>query len=377
METADAGIAAEDKGLILVLVLVLVRIIILILLVVKKIVAKDWRPCRPSVLQVTRPKPSPAPTSLFQLVLMYCEIQAQEKVIKQMLGKWTRRASRSFSTFIFLQLSFQFVNLAPSRCASMQGFHSYRLSGNCTFIGTFAKMHLSAPILGGFKCTYFFYFFLLQKILQCWQKYMPIPNFSDHNLVIKKGHPPNLKGVQVKNAKMVFLSPSRFKFGSEWRPCHHVKSCSLSTLHHHLTCSFSIVNHCTACFFLIPHHHCLILPSLTPAPGVSPVEGHCAPDGPQGHNPVRGEGRELIIEVRLVLCPLYSLTLPLQSFLWIGESQLSGLKPLQVITHDITGEEGCIVHHGADFCNLSKKKINWTHCNIEPQFHPPLPPQMT
>jgi len=88
--------------------------------------------------------------TLFQLVLMYCEIEAQEKVIKQLLGEWARRASRSFSTFIFLQLSFQFVNLAPSRCASMQGFHLYRLSGHCTFIGTFAKMHLSAPILGGF-----------------------------------------------------------------------------------------------------------------------------------------------------------------------------------------------------------------------------------
>ena len=61
-----------------------------------------------------------------------------------------------------------------------------------------------------------------------------------------------------------------------------------------------------------------------------------------------GEGRKLIIEVRLVLCPLYSLTLPLQSFLWIGESQLSGLKPLQVITNDITGEEGCIVHQSCD-----------------------------
>jgi len=75
---------------------------------------------------------------------------------------------------------------------------------------------------------------------------------------------------------------------------------------------------------------------LTPAPGVYPAEGHRALDGPQGHNPVRGDDRKLIIEVRLVLCPLYSLTLPLQSFLWIGESQLSGLIPLQVITHDIT-----------------------------------------
>ena len=40
--------------------------------------------------------------TLFQLVLMYCEIEAQEKVIKQLLGEWARRASRSFSTFIFL-----------------------------------------------------------------------------------------------------------------------------------------------------------------------------------------------------------------------------------------------------------------------------------
>ena len=55
--------------------------------------------------------------TLFQLVLMYCEIEAQEKVIKQLLGEWARRASRSFSTFIFLQLSFQFVNLAPFRCS--------------------------------------------------------------------------------------------------------------------------------------------------------------------------------------------------------------------------------------------------------------------
>ena len=36
-------------------------------------------------------------------------------------------------------------------------------------------------------------------------KCVPIPNFSDHNLAIEKGHPPNLKGVQVKNAKMVFF----------------------------------------------------------------------------------------------------------------------------------------------------------------------------
>ena len=50
-----------------------------------------------------------------------------------------------------------------------------------------------------------FFLLFLQKILQCWQKCVPIPNFSDHNLAIKKGHPPNLKGVQVKNAKIVFF----------------------------------------------------------------------------------------------------------------------------------------------------------------------------
>ena len=46
---------------------------------------------------------------------------------------------------------------------------------------------------------------LWQKILPCWKIFVPIPNFSDHNLAIEKGHPPNLKGVQVKNAKMVFF----------------------------------------------------------------------------------------------------------------------------------------------------------------------------
>ena len=63
--------------------------------------------------------------TLFQLVLMYCEIEAQGKVTKQLLGEWARRAFRSFFTVIFLQLSYQFVNLAPSRCTSMQGFHLY------------------------------------------------------------------------------------------------------------------------------------------------------------------------------------------------------------------------------------------------------------
>ena len=58
-------------------------VIILILQVVKKIVAKDsW----PSVKQVTQPKASPSPTPLFQLMLFYCKIEAQEKVIKQLLG---------------------------------------------------------------------------------------------------------------------------------------------------------------------------------------------------------------------------------------------------------------------------------------------------
>ena len=61
-------------------------VIILILQVVKKIVAKDWWPCWPSVKQVIQPKASPSPTPLFQLVLLYCKIEAQEKVIKQLLG---------------------------------------------------------------------------------------------------------------------------------------------------------------------------------------------------------------------------------------------------------------------------------------------------
>ena len=68
-------------------------------------------------------------------------------------------------------------------------------------------------------------------------------------------------------------------------------------------------------------------PVLDPCPGVSPAEGHRAPDGPQGHNPVRGEGRKLIIEVRLVLCPMSSLTLPPQSYHWTGEGIVPAHRP--------------------------------------------------
>ena len=66
---------------------------------------------------------------------------------------------------------------------------------------------------------------------------------------------------------------------------------------------------------------------MTPAPGVYPAEGHRALDGPQGHNPVRGDDRKLIIEVRLVLCPMSSLTLPPQSYHWTGEGIVPAHRP--------------------------------------------------
>ena len=49
---------------------------------------------------------------------------------------------------------------------------------------------------------------------------MFIPNFSDHDLVIEKNSPPNLKGFQAKTMrKLYFLNQHLCEFGSEGQPC--------------------------------------------------------------------------------------------------------------------------------------------------------------
>ena len=57
------------------------------------------------------------------------------------------------------------------------------------------------------------------EILQCWQKFVPIPNFSDHNLAIVNIYHPNVKGVEVKTMqKWCFMIVSQLEFGCEWQP---------------------------------------------------------------------------------------------------------------------------------------------------------------
>ena len=62
-----------------------------------------------------------------------------------------------------------------------------------------------------------------------------------------------------------------------------------------------------------------IFPPLTPHPRCPPYWRPSCPWSTTGTSRDREEGRKLIIEVSLVLCPMSSLTLPPQSYHWTGE----------------------------------------------------------